>query len=135
MFGRTAALGTGMNILTDFGPLITIYAAAFFVMLGFFLLSLQIFVALIAFKLGSLAAADGSAGWIAMLASQVPWMTLRIAALMLGRLRRSESAACLASKTFFLGIPAASPSQSTMGGQTMWLYANSAERGDAVLRP
>lgn len=56
MFGRTAALGTGMNIITDFGALITIYAAAFFVMLGFFLLALQIFVSLIAFKLGSLAA-------------------------------------------------------------------------------
>ena len=56
MFGRTAALGVGMNIITDFVPLITIYLAAFFVMLGFFLLALQIFVALIAFKLGSLAA-------------------------------------------------------------------------------
>ncbi len=56
MFGRTAALGTGMNIITDFGALITVYAAAFFVMLGFFLLALQIFVSMIAFKLGSLAA-------------------------------------------------------------------------------
>ena len=45
-----------MNIITDFVSLVTIYLAAFFVMLGFFLLSLQIFVALIAFKLGSLAA-------------------------------------------------------------------------------
>src|SRR5215813_5695113 len=56
MFGRTAALGTGMNIITDFISLVTIYIAAFFVMLGFFVLALQIFVALIAFKLGSLAA-------------------------------------------------------------------------------
>ena len=56
MFGKTAALGTGMNIITDFVSLITIYIAAFFVMLGFFVLALQIFVALIAFKLGSLAA-------------------------------------------------------------------------------
>lgn len=45
-----------MNIVTDFGPLIAIYVAAFAVMLGFFLLALQVFVALIAFKLGALAA-------------------------------------------------------------------------------
>ncbi|MES1199884.1 MAG: type IV secretion system protein, partial [Pseudomonadota bacterium] len=56
MFGRTAALGEGMNIITDFVSLATIYIAAFFVMLGFFMLALQLFVALIAFKLGSLAA-------------------------------------------------------------------------------
>lgn len=56
MFGRTATLGEGMNIMTDFGPLIAIYAAAFCAMLGFFLLALQVFVALIAFKLGALAA-------------------------------------------------------------------------------
>lgn len=56
MFGRTAALGAGLNIITDFVPLVTIFAAAFFVMLGFFVLALQLFVALIAFKLGSLAA-------------------------------------------------------------------------------
>ncbi|MES1197532.1 MAG: type IV secretion system protein, partial [Pseudomonadota bacterium] len=56
MFGRTSALGAGMNIITDFVALITIYIAAFFVMLGFFVLALQLFVALIAFKLGSLAA-------------------------------------------------------------------------------
>lgn len=56
MFGRTAALGEGMNIITDFGPLIAIYVAAFSAMLGFFLLALQVFVALIAFKLGALAA-------------------------------------------------------------------------------
>jgi len=56
MFGRTASLGEGMNIITDFGPLIVIYVAAFAAMLGFFLLALQVFVALIAFKLGALAA-------------------------------------------------------------------------------
>jgi type IV secretion system protein TrbL len=56
MFGRTAALGEGMNIITDFGPLIAVYVAAFAAMLGFFLLALQVFVALIAFKLGALAA-------------------------------------------------------------------------------
>ncbi len=56
MFGRTASLGEGMNIITDFGPLIVIYVAAFTAMLGFFLLALQVFVALIAFKLGALAA-------------------------------------------------------------------------------
>ena len=56
LFGRTVALGEGMNIITDFVPLITIYVAAIFVMLGFFLLALQLFVVLIAFKLGSLAA-------------------------------------------------------------------------------
>jgi type IV secretion system protein TrbL len=56
LFGRTVVLGEGMNIITDFVPLITIYVAAFFVMIGFFLLALQLFVVLIAFKLGSLAA-------------------------------------------------------------------------------
>ncbi len=56
LFGRTVALGRGMTIITDFVPLITIYIAAFFVMLGFFVLALQLFVLLIAFKLGSLAA-------------------------------------------------------------------------------
>ncbi len=56
LFGRTAALGEGMNILTDFIALSTIYLAALLVMLGFFVLSLQLFVVLIAFKLGSLAA-------------------------------------------------------------------------------
>ncbi|MBI3438929.1 MAG: type IV secretion system protein [Proteobacteria bacterium] len=56
MFGRTVALGQGMNIITDFVPLTTIFLAAVFAMLGFFVLALQLFVALIAFKLGSLAA-------------------------------------------------------------------------------
>lgn len=56
LFGKTVALSEGMNILIDFVPLVTIYIAAFFVALGFFILALQIFVSLIAFKLGSLAA-------------------------------------------------------------------------------
>lgn len=56
LFGKTVALTDGMNILIDFVPLVTIYVAALFVALGFFILALQIFVSLIAFKLGSLAA-------------------------------------------------------------------------------
>ncbi len=56
LFGRTVALSEGMNILTDFIAIVTIFAAAFLAMLGFFILALQIFVALIAFKLGSLVA-------------------------------------------------------------------------------
>ena len=56
LFGRTAELGRGMNILTDFVPLVTILVAAFVIMFGFFILALQVFSALIAFKLGSLAA-------------------------------------------------------------------------------
>jgi type IV secretion system protein TrbL len=56
LFGRTAALGEGLNILTDFVALSTIMLAALMVMIGFFVLALQLFVALIAFKLGSLAA-------------------------------------------------------------------------------
>lgn len=56
LFGRTVALAEGMNLLFDFISLVTIFLAAVFVMLGFFVLALQIFVALIAFKLGSLAA-------------------------------------------------------------------------------
>lgn len=56
LFGKTVALAEGMNILTDFVALVTIYIAAVFVMLGFFVLALQLFVSLIAFKLGSLAA-------------------------------------------------------------------------------
>jgi type IV secretion system protein TrbL len=56
LFGRTVALSEGMNILTDFIPMVTILLAAVLAMIGFFVLALQIFVALIAFKLGSLAA-------------------------------------------------------------------------------
>ena len=56
LFGRTAALGEGMNILTDFVTLSIILISAIAVMLGFFVLALQLFTALIAFKLGTLAA-------------------------------------------------------------------------------
>jgi type IV secretion system protein TrbL len=56
LFGRTVALSEGMNVLTDAVPMATIWLSAVFVMLGFFLLALQLFVSLIAFKLGSLAA-------------------------------------------------------------------------------
>jgi type IV secretion system protein TrbL len=56
LFGRTAALGEGMNIITDFVTLTTVLIAAIVVMLGFFILALQLFTALIAFKLGTLAA-------------------------------------------------------------------------------
>ncbi len=56
LFGRTIALAEGMNIFTDFASMLTIWVAAFLVMLGFFVLALQLFVSLIAFKLGSLAA-------------------------------------------------------------------------------
>lgn len=56
LFGRTAALGQGMNIITDFVTLSVILIAAITVMLGFFVLALQVFTALIAFKLGTLAA-------------------------------------------------------------------------------
>jgi len=56
LFGRTTIMAEGLNIITDFVPLITIWLAAVFVMLGFFVLALQLFVSLIAFKLGSLAA-------------------------------------------------------------------------------
>ncbi len=56
LFGRTVAMAEGMNIFTDAIAMATIWVAAFFVMLGFFVLALQLFVSLIAFKLGSLAA-------------------------------------------------------------------------------
>ena len=56
LFGRTAALGEGMNIITDFVTLSVVLIAAIIVMLGFFVLALQVFTALIAFKLGTLAA-------------------------------------------------------------------------------
>ncbi len=56
LFGRTLALSEGMNIFTDALPMATIFLAAVFVALGFFVLALQLFVSLIAFKLGSLAA-------------------------------------------------------------------------------
>lgn len=56
LFGRTIALAEGMNIFTDAIAMATIFLAAIFVALGFFVLALQLFVSLIAFKLGSLAA-------------------------------------------------------------------------------
>lgn len=56
LFGRTVALAEGMDIFTDAIAMATIFIAAIFVMLGFFVLALQVFVALIGFKLGSLAA-------------------------------------------------------------------------------
>lgn len=56
LFGRTAALTEGMNPFSDLVAMATIWLSAVLVMLGFFLLALQLFVSLIAFKLGSLAA-------------------------------------------------------------------------------
>lgn len=56
LFGRTIELGTGLNIITDFPILATIFVSAVLIALAFFILALQVFVALIAFKLGSLAA-------------------------------------------------------------------------------
>ncbi len=56
LFGRVMNMGDGMNIFTDFLPLATILIAGLIILLAFFVLALQIFVQLIAFKLGSLAA-------------------------------------------------------------------------------
>ncbi len=56
MFGRTVALAEGMNFFTDTLTMSLIFIAALFVALGFFVLALQLFVSLIAFKLGALAA-------------------------------------------------------------------------------
>ncbi|UPT64907.1 MAG: P-type conjugative transfer protein TrbL [Hyphomonadaceae bacterium JAD_PAG50586_4] len=56
MFGRTIALSGGMNFFTDTLTMLLIFIAALFVALGFFVLALQLFVSLIAFKLGALAA-------------------------------------------------------------------------------
>ncbi len=56
LFGRTIELGEGLNILTDFPTLATVFVAALLIVIAFFVLALQVFVALIAFKLGSLAA-------------------------------------------------------------------------------
>jgi type IV secretion system protein TrbL len=56
LFGRTAAMAEGMNIFTDAFAMATIWISAMLVMLGFFVLAMQLFVSLIAFKLGSLAA-------------------------------------------------------------------------------
>jgi type IV secretion system protein TrbL len=56
MFGRTMALAEGMNFFTDTLTMLLIFVAGLFVALGFFVLALQLFVSLIAFKLGALAA-------------------------------------------------------------------------------
>jgi type IV secretion system protein TrbL len=56
LFGRTMEMGDGMNIFTDFLTLATILLAGIIILIAFFVLALQIFVQLIAFKLGSLAA-------------------------------------------------------------------------------
>lgn len=56
LFGRTMEMGDGLNIFTDFLTLATILLAGVVILIGFFVLALQIFVQLIAFKLGSLAA-------------------------------------------------------------------------------
>ncbi|MBL8552276.1 MAG: P-type conjugative transfer protein TrbL [Hyphomonadaceae bacterium] len=56
LFGKTVELGEGMNIITDFLTLATIFLSAVAILIAFFILALQIFVALIAFKIGSLAA-------------------------------------------------------------------------------
>lgn len=56
LYGRVTEMGDGMNIITDFLTLATIFFAAVVILVAFFVLALQIFVQLIAFKLGSLAA-------------------------------------------------------------------------------
>jgi type IV secretion system protein TrbL len=44
LFGRTIELGEGLNIITDFPTLATIWLAALLVMIAFFVLALQVFV-------------------------------------------------------------------------------------------
>lgn len=56
LFGRVMEMGDGLNIFTDFLTLATILLAGVIILIAFFVLALQIFVQLIAFKLGSLAA-------------------------------------------------------------------------------
>src|SRR5688572_8357621 len=56
LFGRVMEMGDGMNIVTDFLTLATILFSGVAILIAFFVLALQIFVQLIAFKLGSLAA-------------------------------------------------------------------------------
>jgi type IV secretion system protein TrbL len=56
LYGRVMEMGDGMNIITDFLTLTTIFVAGIIILVAFFVLALQIFVQLIAFKLGSLAA-------------------------------------------------------------------------------
>ena len=55
-------------------------------------------------------------------------MILLIAALSVGRRGVADRATLVASATFALGTPDASLRNSTIGGQTMWLYTNSADR-------
>ena len=54
LFGRTMEMGDGMNIFTDFLTLATILLAGVIILVAFFVLALQIFVQLIAFKLPGL---------------------------------------------------------------------------------
>jgi type IV secretion system protein TrbL len=56
LFGRVMEMGDGMNIINDFLTLATILISAVTILVAFFVLALQIFVQLITFKLGSLAA-------------------------------------------------------------------------------
>lgn len=56
LFGRTLELSEGMNAITDLPTILIIMLAAVIILIAFFVLALQIFVQLIAFKLGSLAA-------------------------------------------------------------------------------
>lgn len=56
LFGRTMELSNGMNAITDLPTILIIMLAAVIILIAFFVLALQIFVQLIAFKLGSLAA-------------------------------------------------------------------------------
>lgn len=56
LFGRVIELNDGLNVLTDFPTMMTIWVAALAILIAFFVLALQIFVQLITFKLGSLAA-------------------------------------------------------------------------------
>jgi type IV secretion system protein TrbL len=56
LFGRTMELTDGMNAITDLPTILIVMLAAVIILIAFFVLALQIFVQLIAFKLGSLAA-------------------------------------------------------------------------------
>ena len=56
LFGRIMDLIDGLNVFTDFLTIMTLLFAGVMVLIAFFVLALQVFVALITFKLGSLAA-------------------------------------------------------------------------------
>jgi type IV secretion system protein TrbL len=106
LFGRTAALAKGLNILTDFLPLSTILLAAVLVMLGFFILALQLFSALLAFKLGSLVA------FVALpwgVFSGTAWVAERPLGWVVGSAVRLFVLALIASVSisFVAGLPAA----------------------------